>query len=487
MRDEGWKTLAIIMMSVILVIVLVNPSGTDVIYENTNIEIGNVTLYIDGARNVNRMDIKQDWMVYMDDSAGNTDIVAKNTETGGGYSLSSEIYNEQSPKVDGDDAVWSYDVASGEDAGLWIAGMKLVSPFSSWSLKVDDGVSWDYVEADISDGVAYYVLSNTDSSDIWSYNPTTNTSTDLGGDSGLGRVYQISLFGSYMAIRDYYNSQTRGIYYNINSQSSIVLVSNSCGVIHAGDGYIGYVIPSTTVGAVKLYKISNGVTTTIANSDSMGVGMPYSIALDDEWVAYAWRSGTSPYVDSAIFVYNIDTEDNGTIAVLEDSVKWLAYTSTGGIEVANDVVYFTKVANDNYEDIYSCDLVAGDDVITDEDEDGMDDEWEQQIIDDDEDDDIETIEDVDPEDDYDGDGFTNIEEYEAHTDPTDPEDYPKPDPIRSNLLYIILAVVAIAVLIGLELGYYKSKHIKAINKRVPLGIVASIIAIAGIILYWVLT
>ena len=64
-------------------------------------------------------------------------------------------------------------------------------------------------------------------------------------------------------------------------------------------------------------------------------------------------------------------------------------------------------------------VVANFDVL-DADEDDLPDCWEQQIVDDDPLDDIETVEDVLPGDDYDGDGMSNGNEYLVGTDPTDP-------------------------------------------------------------------
>jgi hypothetical protein len=55
----------------------------------------------------------------------------------------------------------------------------------------------------------------------------------------------------------------------------------------------------------------------------------------------------------------------------------------------------------------------------DTDADSMPDDWEQQIIDDDPGDSITRIEDVLPDDDYDGDALTNLEEYQQVTVPTD--------------------------------------------------------------------
>jgi len=52
------------------------------------------------------------------------------------------------------------------------------------------------------------------------------------------------------------------------------------------------------------------------------------------------------------------------------------------------------------------------------DSDGMPDAWEQQIVDADLSDNIETIEDVFPDDDFDHDGWSNIQEYLRGTDPT---------------------------------------------------------------------
>ena len=54
----------------------------------------------------------------------------------------------------------------------------------------------------------------------------------------------------------------------------------------------------------------------------------------------------------------------------------------------------------------------------DRDGDGMGDIWEQTIVDFDTNDVYATIEDIHPEDDFDGDGYSNLQEYQNHTDPT---------------------------------------------------------------------
>ncbi|MFC1839596.1 transglutaminase family protein [Thermodesulfobacteriota bacterium] len=58
------------------------------------------------------------------------------------------------------------------------------------------------------------------------------------------------------------------------------------------------------------------------------------------------------------------------------------------------------------------------------DDDGLPDSWEQQIIDHSESDEFTSIQDVEPDHDFDGDGYTNLEEYEAETDPTDSSSHP---------------------------------------------------------------
>jgi hypothetical protein len=76
----------------------------------------------------------------------------------------------------------------------------------------------------------------------------------------------------------------------------------------------------------------------------------------------------------------------------------------------------------------------------DSDGDGMDDSFEQQIIDDDPGDAIETLADVLPEDDYDGDGLTNGQEFAYGTDPTAPT---PPLPVGPVVLMLLTGATAL--------------------------------------------
>ena len=60
-------------------------------------------------------------------------------------------------------------------------------------------------------------------------------------------------------------------------------------------------------------------------------------------------------------------------------------------------------------------------VETDSDKDGMPDDWEMQIVNADPDDDISSVNDVLPDDNFDGDGLSNLSEYEKGTDPLKPD------------------------------------------------------------------
>lgn len=191
-----------------------------------------------------------------------------------------------------------------------------------------------------------------------------------------------------------------------------------------------------------------------------------------------------------MYLVKVDTED-----IYQLNLN-TGYDEVKDISIYHDKVVFSAqdcTANsDEYNNIYMFTL-SGSGVLPpptedDEDGDGLPDEWEEQIIDDDPDDDIETIEDVKPNDDYDEDGFTNKEEYEADTDPTDPDDFPEPEPDTNGGIdtNILIAIVVIAgLIVGIEGVYFKFSHFKNLSRRTNIGLILSIIIIILILIWWI--
>lgn len=92
---------------------------------------------------------------------------------------------------------------------------------------------------------------------------------------------------------------------------------------------------------------------------------------------------------------------------IEDSIALSYIKSTNEI---NSKSFSSKVTYIDYD--------------ADSDEDKILDWWEQQIIDYSQTDEITSFADVLPEDDFDGDNFSNMKEYQKETDPTDPDSHP---------------------------------------------------------------
>jgi hypothetical protein len=112
--------------------------------------------------------------------------------------------------------------------------------------------------------------------------------------------------------------------------------------------------------------------------------------------------------------------------------------STGALPLSTSIVSYTisaevegtTIAVTDQLDLSDADrgaviaIMIGDLVLIDTDGDGISDTWEQQIVDVYYDDEIESIEDVHPEDDFDGDGFSNIREFLSDSNALDPEEIP---------------------------------------------------------------
>ncbi len=130
---------------------------------------------------------------------------------------------------------------------------------------------------------------------------------------------------------------------------------------------------------------------------------------------------------SRIIVYSTSSTFSGNGILFSLSIKADDDASPG----EQDIVFVTDssgllnpnaLSNSDGSESVSPTLINGKITILkmeDDDEDGFPDAWEQQIIDADISDSITTIEDVLPKDDFDGDGFTNLAEYDNSSDPTD--------------------------------------------------------------------
>ena len=126
--------------------------------------------------------------------------------------------------------------------------------------------------------------------------------------------------------------------------------------------------------------------------------------------------------------------DHGSSAPItaeeEADYKFIGWTGTAvdAGKVTNPDNLSTEVTVDaDYE-------VVANFMLIDANYDGLPDDWEQRIVDDDPNDEIVTIDDVHPEDDYDGDGNTNGTEQVAGTDPTDPGSFFAITGIKKSLL-----------------------------------------------------
>jgi len=88
----------------------------------------------------------------------------------------------------------------------------------------------------------------------------------------------------------------------------------------------------------------------------------------------------------------------------------------------------------------------------DSDDDGLPDDWEQQIIDADETDDITALAHVNPGDDFDGDGESNLAEYDNGTDPTDPLSTTRGDVDGDKYLTLGDVILALQTACGMDTG-----------------------------------
>ena len=117
----------------------------------------------------------------------------------------------------------------------------------------------------------------------------------------------------------------------------------------------------------------------------------------------------------------------GKVNVTDGSDQTFTVTPDSGYYIADVLVDWASqgpVSTYTFNNVTADHTITARFLLTDSDGDGLPDWWEQQIIDYSQSDTITGFEDVLPEDDFDGDHFSNLKEYQKGTDPTDPGSHP---------------------------------------------------------------
>ena len=254
---------------------------------------------------------------------------------------------------------------------------------------------------------------------------------------------------------------------NVSAQPACIVYADLEGVLHAidWDGTAAVTVPyeplseaSVTVEDVSLILGADGYHYLAYSSEGSGIGL-------------ATRSPGAAWADRGICFADIDPEDL-KIAFLEGSTVpvllyvWTegggvsslqyGYTNTDGImrvhasdltgnvtgsysdiallpEREQQAAVMARFRNNAVEELRSFTVsYPGGPVFSDIDEDGMDDRAELLVVDANTEDDIQTIYDVFPGDDFDGDGYGNAEEIRAGADPSWAGDHPWYGDIRRD-------------------------------------------------------
>jgi len=152
---------------------------------------------------------------------------------------------------------------------------------------------------------------------------------------------------------------------------------------------------------------------TVADTESLGLTLPVA---DDGPIALTSALITS-LPGRGTLLYNGNPVNQG--ATLPAGPFNLVYVPQLG---QTGMVTFTYLTSDG--ELWGNEAQVNINVyLADVDNDGLPDSWEMPIVNANTNDNIRTIQDVRPDDDFDGDGFTNYAEYVAGTDPTDPNSY----------------------------------------------------------------
>ncbi|MCB1762910.1 MAG: VCBS repeat-containing protein [Gammaproteobacteria bacterium] len=117
----------------------------------------------------------------------------------------------------------------------------------------------------------------------------------------------------------------------------------------------------------------------------------------------------------------------GSINVTQGADQTFTVTPESGYYIADvvaDGVSLGAVSTYSFKNVTEDHTIVARFLPIDSDQDGLPDEWEQRIIDSRQNDMISSVADVLPEDDFDGDGASNLEEYRSGTDPTNANSRP---------------------------------------------------------------
>ncbi len=249
--------------------------------------------------------------------------------------------------------------------------------------------------------------------------PNLGYPTDWGqGSHAWLEVYYPSLgWIPYDPQRDFHHVDTHRVLFGRGADTKGIMgdISSTSGSIPAGYPEVYYRISANWIDdSIDLSYLKS--------TDEVSKADPYTY--------YALGSAVT-YIQKHTIIAS--TEGDGSISpegrVFADIGSDLTFTIT-----PDPGYYVEDVSVDGYKkgslSSYTFDNVAADHEITarflieDSDEDDLPDWWEQQIIDNNESDSINNFEDVIPNDDFDGDNFSNLEEYQEGTDPTDAASHP---------------------------------------------------------------
>jgi len=446
MSDNGNKTLIIGMLAIVLVIVLANQYGTQIIYggaktgtgweTNTTSEynIGEPTPFITAIREQYNPESDGDWMVWQDYRNGNWDIYAYNFVDKQEVVLANTIAHEMYPHISGDSVVWA--VRSGS---VWSLGGMFLNNLTAWTKNTFTGV--EIYDLDISGMTVIYNEAGTYNGyyHVYEIHIDTLTRYDVEGLTQVDSLFfmnqNITLtVAGYGGGEYYYKHIGLKSTWGVNIVVGNVMRSRyMANANYRGDTVYFHRILYTFPVSIRL-RTSNGITNTLDTISFTDTSLPtyLRIAITDGWVFF------NSYADGKWSIVGYHMENTELVQITEpsDTLEYGRY----GITATEDAVFFT-VKDGATTDIWAVSLVGG--VVGEEDDDN-------------------------------GNGVA------------------PPPPEKEGLfgltgvtLYAVIALVVGGVIFAVELGVYKGKHLKSIAERVNLGLIVSVGVIILIILFWI--